>query len=329
MTALLSQFGIVDEVTYGTPVTVTRFYEVDGLPDIKPGIGRAQSTANRQGSRALVATKFVPYKTGATQQVSMPVPTKGFGLLLKHMLGSLSTGAASDSNYPHTATVGTLFGKMFTGQIGLPRTGTASTVDPKTGHGGKIVSWELSCDLDGLLMVTLDIDYEDVDTSTGLATASYPSASTVFAFNGAAITYGGSSINLSSFKCGMNNGLDVNRRFLNGTAGLKIEPLENALREITWSADAEFDSLTQYTRFVNTAAASTYGQIVATFTGPIAHAGATLPTLVITIPVARLDDHSISASGAETLKQSLSGIGMYDLTNSPITIVYTTSDATA
>ncbi len=325
MTGLLSQFGTIDEVTYGTPVVVTRFYETSNPVVIAPETGRTESTAMRSGTRAPRSTMFTPYLKGAKASVEMPVPTKGWGWWLKHMLGTVSTGAITDSNYTHTGTIGSLTGDFFTAQTALPF--SSGTLQPFTGEGGKIEQWELSVDVDGHLMFSCDMDFETVNTATAAATPSYPSGALVFGWDQAAITFAASSVELSNFAVTCTNPLNTERRFLRGST-LKKEPVEEGMRDIQWTAEGEFTNQTQYDRWVATTPAGTQAAIVATFTGPVAHAGATFPTVVITIPVARFDNAVPVASGAEMLKVQFSGIAMDDGTNSPITVAYKTNDAT-
>lgn len=326
MTGVLSQFGMIGESTYGTVVTPSRFFETLDPVKIKPVMGRAQSMGLRSGSRAIRSDRFVPFVQGGASTFSMHVPSKSFGIWLVHMLGTVATVGPTDSNYTHTGTVGSLLGDFFTGQTGNPFK-PSGTVQPFTGEGGKVASWEMSLDVDGLLVFTPTLDFEDVNTSTGLASASFTAGTTVFAWNKGAVTFGGTSVELRNFKVGVNNGLDVDRRFLRGSA-LKKEPVENDYRQITWSGTMEFTDNTQYDRFVSATAAGAVAQIIATYTGPIIHAGATFPSLVITIPAARWDDVDITGSGPAALMQNVSGIGMYDGTNSPITVAYTTTDTT-
>lgn len=328
MTALLSQFGVVDEGTYGTPETVTRFYETDGLPDVQPDQGRAEADALRSGARVQSSLDFVPYRKGAKLSVAMPVPTKNWGWWLKHLLGTTATGSVTDSNYTHTGTVGSLLGDFFTSQVGVPFVASA-TVQPFTLHGCKVESWELSCDLDNLLRFSAEIDAEDFETSTALASASYPSGALVFAFGGATVSIGGSTVNVKNVSITGNNNLDVDRRFLKGSA-LKLEPVENGWREYAFECEAEFTDLTQMNRFIDADRADTLAEFKATFDGPVAHGGTTLPRLEVTIPAARFDmvDLSTGDNGA-SIMQTISGVARYNLSDSPITITYRTTDSTA
>lgn len=326
MTTLNTQLGIVDEVTYGTPVTVTRFVEYTS-ESMQLQMGRVESPALRTGTRVLRSDRFEPYRIGAAGRVQFDVPTKGFGLWLKHMLGTAAIATVVDANQTQTFTVGSLLGDMFTMQIGKPFN-PSGTVQAFTYHGCKVTDWTLSCDLDGFLMADIGIDAEDEDNSTALAVASYPTDFRCFSFVGAAMTIGGSSIEIKNFSLSGDNALDTDRRYLRASA-LKKEPVENGMRSYEWSATADFSDLTQYNRFASATRAGALAAIVATFDGPVAHGGTTLPRLEITIPAARFDAVDVSVSGPEALMQDLSGVALFDGTNSPVTITYRTTDAAA
>lgn len=326
MTTMNTQLGVVDESTYGTPVTVTRFFEFNS-ESVKLEQGRVESAGLRSGTRTLRADRFEPYRIGAAGDVVMDVPTKGFGFFLKHMLGTVATSAVVDANYTHTGTEGSLLGDHFTMQLNRPFN-PAGTNQAFTYHGCKITGWELAADTDGVLVATLSIDAEDEDTSTALATASYPSDYRVFSFVGASLTIGGTSVEVKDFSVSAENGLNVERRYLRGSS-LKKEPVEDGMRTYEWSCTADFSALTQYDRFRDAARANTLAAIVATFDGPVAHGGTTLPRLTVTIPAARFDAVDFNVSGPEALMQEMSGVATFDGTNSPVSIAYRTTDATA
>src|SRR2546421_1940389 len=91
-----TQFGVAEESTVGTAVTVTRFYEVDKLDPthqkitaVSQGL-RATARGHRERNRA-VTGKSVQLTTAAT------VFSKGFGLFLKHATGSPSIAHISAS----------------------------------------------------------------------------------------------------------------------------------------------------------------------------------------------------------------------------------------
>jgi len=325
MTTMDTQLGVVDEVTYGTPVTVTKFFEYNTW-GVKLQQGRTVSAAMRPGGRTPHVERFEPYRIGAAGPFAMDVPTKGFGFWLKHMLGVVATGSIVDSNYTHTGTEGSLLGDMFTAQVNKPFH-PAGTAQAHTYHGCKIPSWELACDIDGVLMFSGEIDAEDEDTSVALATASYPSDYRVFSFVGASATIDTVAAEVRDVKFGATIPMNVDRRYLKGSS-LKSEPTENGLRTYPFSFLVDHSSLANYDIFRAAARVDTTMAIVATFNGAVAHGGTTLPSLVVTIPLGRVDtcDHDIA--GPAGLVDAISGVAMWDGSASPITIAYTSTDAT-
>lgn len=325
MTGVLAQLGVVNESTYGTAVTPTKFYEFAD-ESLALDVQRIESEGLRTGSRAARSDRFVVNRKGAAGDATIPVLSKGFGWWLKHMLGTVATTGPTDTAYTHTGTVGSLDGSFFTCQVGRPFLGSA-TVQPFTYKGCKIPEWELACDVDGLLEAKLSIDARDEDTSTGLASATFPANAEVLSFAGGALTIGGSSVPVSKFSVKGKNELRTDRHYLQGST-LKNEPVENGLREYLFELEADFDSLTQYNRYVSATAAGALAQIVATFTGAILIGTTTYPSLTITIPAARFDGVAQNVDGPEALTQKLSGKGLFDGTSSPVTLAYVTSDAT-
>lgn len=326
MTTMSTVLGVKDESTYGTPVTVDRFFELNS-ESIEPEVWRYESSAMRSGLRVGLATKSEPALLGASGPVAMDVPTKGFGWWLKQMLGTTATGSVSDSNYTHTGTIGSLYGDFFTMQLHRAFN-PSGTMQQFTYHGGKVAGWTLGCDLEGVLVADFDLDFEDVDTSTALASASYPTDTRVFSWAGGAMTIDGSSKEFYDFQVSCNNGLKLDRRYQRSSP-LKKEPIEEGMREIDWSARIDFTDLTEYNRLVSNTRADIFEQIIATYTGPIAHGGTTLPQLQITMPAARFDTGFPTASGPDGITVQIGGKVKWDGTNSPVTITYRTTDATA
>lgn len=326
MTTMNTQLGVVDEVTYGTPVTVSRFFEFNSL-GFDPQHGRVESKGLRTGTRTQRADRFEPYAMGAKCPVVLDVPTKGFGWWLKHMLGSVASSVVTDANYTHTGTEGPLIGDFFTMQGNFPLN-PAGTAQAITMHGCKVESWELSCDAEGVLMASIDVDAEDYDSTTPLATASYPTDYRIFSFAGASMTIAAAAVDIYNFTVSCDNNLDTDRRFLRANP-LKREPVENGHRTYEWGCSVDFDSLVQFDRFRSQTRVGALASIVATFVGPVAHGGTTLPQLTVTIPAARFDATGGPAiSGPEALKLDLSGIATFDGTNSPVTLAYRTTDIT-
>jgi len=327
MTALLSQFGVAKETTWATPVTVSRFFEFTS-EGVKPVVGRVESKGIRAGARAFRNDRSQPVAKGAAGSVEFEVPTKGFGFWLEHMFGgSVVTAGPTDANYTHTATIGSLSGKGLTAQVGRPFN-PSGTMQAFTASGGKVTSWTLGMDKEGLLMCSLDLDFATHTTATALATATYPAGFVQFPWSSAGISIGGSTVCVTKFEVKCDNGLATDN-FMICNSTTKHEPVEGGLRKIEWSAECEFSDMTQVNRVLSASRTGMITPIVATFTGPEIHGGATLPQLTLTLPAARVDDGLPEVKGTDPLLLSLSGIATDDGTaTTACQITYRTTDST-
>ena len=322
---LETQLGLKNEVTYGTAVTVDRFTEYNS-EKIVANRSRIEYTGLRAGQRVQRSDRFVPINKGASGPIVLNPLSVGWGFWLVHMLGTVATGSTADSVTPHTATIGSLVGDAFTAQANRFEAGTA-TNRAFTWEGGKVASWELANDVDGLLTATYNCDFEDEKTGTALASASYPSGGELFSWAGGAVTIAGTGTPVTGVKIGCDNGQKLDRHHIRGTT-LKRQPVENTQRMITWELTPDFETLVDYNRFVSNTAAGALATIVATWTAPTLVGTATYPIIQVTIDNARFDAADPSVSGPEMLMNPMSGRGLFDGTDSAITIVYTTADAT-
>lgn len=326
-----TQLGVKAESTYGTPVVVDRFF-----PFIEWGLEPdyavvAAADELRAGSLVERVDQDDPYIKGAAGTISMYVPTKGFGIWNSHALGAVATSGPTDSNYTHSSTLSATgkYGKSMTAQVALPLN-PAGTAQPATFHGVKLLSVEWTMDEEGYLKASFDADAEDVDTSTALATAAYTAISSggsKFPWRLCSVTIDGSQVNPKNWRVKVTWPMNVDRRFIRGSA-LKLEPAVSGKAVIDWDMEIEWSDLTQYNCVAASTMASRAKQIVITCDGAVALAGATTPQFKITIPAARFDKGLPTVSGDEPLMQSLSGIGLYDGSNEPITVAYRTTDST-
>src|SRR5215468_1111076 len=127
---LAGQLGIKTETTYGTPVTVDRFYEFTE-ESLALDIGRIESAAVRSGTRVQRSDRWTSGARSVAGDVSIEVVNKSLGLWLSHAIG---TGVTSQPDaggnptvYLHTFTPSDL-PTSFTAQVGRPDVG--STVRP-------------------------------------------------------------------------------------------------------------------------------------------------------------------------------------------------------
>lgn len=316
MGALDHQLGVIDEVTYGTPPTVDRFFEFN-TESIKEVEGRTEGDPLRVGSRHVREDRFLPYFAGAAGTVQLDVMDAGFGFWLTHMLGAVADSGAGP--YLHTGTEGELFGQSFSLQVNRPLH-PAGTDQAFTYSGGKVTAWTLSNSVDANLVCDLELDFQQVSTAIALATASYPASMNNLTWAGGVVEIGGTPFDVTEVSVKGSNGLSTERRQIRGNT-LKKEPT-GGRRELEFSLSADFDSMTQRDR----AHADTRAEALASFSGLWTFGTASLE---VVIPSVRFDSWEGAVGGTDGITQTLSGVGRYNGTDSPVSLIYTNSEPTA
>jgi hypothetical protein len=171
--------GIATEATPGVPAAVTRFVEFDSesmgmKKHTVQGAGLRGGGLVKRGSRRQTVARE------ATGDVSLDVPTNGFGLLLQHMLGSFATTPTSLGGglFQQVHNLGSLQGKAFTTQIVKPDTSGVLAPQAFTYPGCKITGWELSVQQSQQVKAKLTIDALDEATPSNSFAPTTLSAST-------------------------------------------------------------------------------------------------------------------------------------------------------
>lgn len=326
MGAMDHQLGVVDEVTYGTAVTVSRFFEYES-ENIQESYGRTEGDPLRVGSGFVRSDRFTPYPGGAAGTIQMSVLSKGFGFWLKHMMGGVATtGPTETSVYTHTGSENNLVGDSFTCQVNRPFH-PSGTNQAFTYSGGKVAKWTLSNSVEGNLLLDLDVDFQKYATDVALATASYPTGMDPLTWVGGVVSIGGTPYDVTEFSLEVDNGLNTERRQIRNNA-LKKEPTASR-REGSFSITADFDSLTQRNR----AAADTRAGALATLTGvwkgPTLLGTTIYPEFSVSVAAARFDEWSGATEGTDAIEQELAGVVRYDGTTSPVVVTYKSADVTA
>jgi hypothetical protein len=283
------QLGLAAETTWGTAVTVTRFYELLS-ESVGYEIARIESDGIRADQRVIRSDDWTPGTKRVSGSVELELTTKNMALLFKHALGTAAAPTGSNP-YTHVLTPGSLTGLGLTVQVGRPS--SDGTVQPFTFNGCKVSGWELGFEIDQTTRLTLDLVGKDQTTGTALATASYTSSNDLLAFTHGAITIAGSSVKVKSGTVSGENPLDTDRIFLGDTT--VSEPLENGRRNYSFDLTCEFESLTAMNRFVNGTEAAlslafTRGSYSVTLAGNV-----------------RFDTGTPALGGMEILEQPLTG----------------------
>lgn len=336
MSGSLTRFGIGKETTYGTAVAVTASYEI--MSEDFTGKYERTNAEALSGSYVMRSDRFSVVKKGAEGSVTMEPLTRGFGDWLAFLNGQVATtGPTATSVYTHTSTVNNLTGKNLTVQV--HRATEAGTLQPWTYEGGKVTGYEFSNTVDQTLRVTINMDFENESnpdspsapyTATVLTALTTPAGANVFTWAEGQVKVGGTAYDISEVTIGVDNALNVDRYFIN-TPAVKKEPIQDGKREITWSFTTTYADNTFWEKVSSATAAGTYAEIRAKWVGLTAiptSSPVTYPSIEIVIPVARFDEGGPTVGGEGMLEQSFSGVGLYDGTNSPISIIYVAQDVT-
>lgn len=330
MSGSLTTFGIGSEVTYGTAVNVNKFFEIS-KEDVKGNYTRQQAAA-LSASFVDRADRYAVAHKGASGSVDVEVLTKGFGNWLRFMMGTVNTsGPTETSAYTHVGTIGSLFSDTFTCQVG--RATLDGVVKPWTYEGGKVTDFSFSNQVDQTLQCSIGMDFEsesNPDSPTGayaLQTNVPVVGAEVLAWQGGTITIAGATVDISEISVKCDNSLNVDRFYINSAASKK-EPTQDGKRAITYSVKTPYADNGFWKKVAAATASGAVGVISAKWTGLTLLGTTVYPSLQIDIPVARFDEGGPNVDGPGMIDQTFTGVGLYDGTNSPLTVTYVSGDAT-
>jgi len=319
-----SQFGFSAESVYGTYVAPTKFLRARSYA-LRPAYQREQGSGIQTGVLGPIGAHYVQTTEGAEGSVDFDVQTNGLGLIWQAITGGTSTSTnTTGSVYTQTHALGDTYGKSLSFQTSRPT--RAGTAVPATLKGGKITSAEFSCETAGILGCSLSIDGQAWDNTTALAVASYVSTEVfhgkqmcvkVGAFGSESALSGVRSVNVS-----WNRPLDT-ADYTACTAGLKGEPVQNDVMEITGSLTADW--LAKAT-LEDLAVANTSTSLVWEFTGALI-TGSHYKSLKMTLPGIYLEPSAQDVPGRSELTTDWSFTWRYDGTNLPSIVSVTTDTA--
>ncbi|MEB3367418.1 phage tail tube protein [Saccharopolyspora mangrovi] len=295
---LSAQIGFAEEVTYGTYVAPTRFYEFLS-EDVSKEIERVESEALRAGTRTLRSDRWTPGKINVEGDVELELMTKGAGLMLKHMMGGVATtqpdAVNSPTVYKHTFTPDEVPTGL-TCQVG--RTSIDGVTRPFSYVGCVISEWEMEAAVDDPVSLTVSLLGRDEDTAQTLATASYPANNKLYTFIHGSLTIDGTPLDVKEFSLSGENGLDDDRYFLGSQ--LRKKPVQAELLNFEGEVSTEFNNLTLYNKFLQGQEAA----LVLTFDSGVVIEDALTYKFVITANV-RFDGETPTVNGPEVLEQSI------------------------
>lgn len=344
---LSGQVGAVAETTYGTPVTVTRFYEFlsenfQYNPAWLDGMGLKAGQAFNRSSRTVVSQADVngDLTMEHTSGEAATAVADSMGFWWKYALGSAFTTptVVLGTAYQQVHVNGSKAGQFITCQVGRPQI-SGVTVQPFTYTGVKVTGWDFSCNDNQIAQLKVTCDGQTELTSTGLAAASYPTPNGLFSFaNATTMTIGGTATTtagVTSVASGVAvasrvNGVTISGstpmkvdRYGLGNAGLKGEPIENAIPTITGTLSTEFFSRTELYDVFKTAGTTPLQLDFTKFdsAGNDANGVAAGPNpyrLSIILPAVKFKTASVNISGPDVIPQSVGFQAYDDGTTNPV-----------
>jgi len=319
-----SWLGIKKESSFGTAVTVDRFYEFNS-----EGTKYTKNTVVGQGLRngGLVAraNRRVVTTVAGEGDFEVDMQTRGMGLLLSLATGSVPTGTSSNGTYTYLFTPSDLISDSFTTQVAVPQYG--GTLTYKTLSGCKVTNFELSVGAGDIAKAKFSLDSKGFTTgSSTSATVAYTNIATsnLFHFAQGSITDNVSTTyaNIKDFSFSVDNSLKTDRYNL-GSAGSKSEQIINGFRAITGKVTAEFTDTVLLDKFL----ADTTAGLKVTFEGATIGSASDKETLSITLPACKFDGDVPMVSGPGVIDVSF-GFTVFDNgTDEPFTITYKTLDS--
>jgi hypothetical protein len=344
---LSGQVGTVAEVTYGTPVTVTRFYEFLSEnfvfnPAFLDGMGLKAGQAFNRATRTVVSQFDVngDLTMEHTSGEAATAIADSMGFWWKYAIGSAFTTpvVVLGTAFAQTHTNGSKAGQFLTIQVGRPQI-SGTTVQPFTYTGVVCTDYEFSCNDNQIAQLKLTFDGQTELTSTGLAAASYPTPNGLFSFaNASVFTLGGTATTtagVTTVAGGSALGSRVTGIVLTGStpmkadryglgnAGLKGSPIENAIPTITGTLTTEFFSRTE---LYDVFKANTTQPLQLDFTkfdsaGNDANGVAAGPNpyrLSIILPAVRFKSAAVNIGGPDVIGQSVGFQAYDDGTTNPV-----------
>jgi len=315
-----AQLGIITETTFNTYIAVTRFYEFTS-ENITYNKKTAVGMGLRAGGQLPRSQRRVVTSYDAGGDIMLDLPTRGLGVLLSHAMGSApSPTTVSTGVYSYTFTLGDVYGRSFSAQVGVPQYG--GTVLAKTVTGAKIQSFELAVANSGIATGKFTVDAAGFVTTQSLATASYSATGSVFNFSQGSLTVDATAVaNVKDFSITVDNSLKQDR-FTLGGLGAKSEQTINGFRKVSGKLTAEFTDVTLMNKFLTDSAAA----LVLSFVGSTI-ASTYKDTLTITIPAAKFDADTPNVTGPGTVDLAMTFEVYDDGTNQPVTVFYQTAEA--
>src|SRR5258707_1394275 len=341
---LSGQIGAVASPSYGYSGTVvTHFYELLGEnfvfnPNWLDGLGLKSGQAFKRGSRTVQSRFDVngDLTMDHTSGEAANAAADSMGFWWKYALGStlVTPTVVVGTAYKQVHTNGTKAGQYIACQVGRPQI-LSTTVQPFYFTGIKVTQWDFSCNDNQIAQLKLTFDGRTELTSVALAAASYPTPNGLFAFSNASVFTLGGTATTSAGETTIAGGTPISSlvnsititgatpmkvtRFGLGNAGLKGEPIENAIPTITGTLGTEFFSRTELYDTFKTAGTTPLQIDFTKFDSAGNDAtGANPYRLSILLPAVKFKTASVPVTSPDVIPQSVGFEAFDDGTTNPV-----------
>lgn len=308
------------ESTYGTPAALTRAFE--GKADAwKRSQEYLESVGFRGGMHTARSDRRKAVLMGAEGSLEVDFLTKGMGLLLSGLLGTVPTptlvGTTAYTQTHATSTDGP--SRSYTFQVLRPT--SAGALQAFTYHGAVPTGWTLTQEVGSNLALSVDFDAEDEDTVTAAGTPTYPATASPFDWTQAVVSLNSTPTDFSKFEVTADLGMKTDRRFLRGSP-LKKKPIRTSVPTFEGSLEGEFEGTSIHALF----AAGTIASLSAVWTGSLIEASHPFQ-VTVTLPAVQFTGESPEASLEDVTVQPAPFRVLHDGTNPAITILVKSTDA--
>lgn len=321
--------GSGKETTYGTAVTVNRWYEFTEPKPFTPDRGIKQGVGIRPGARVARSARRVQTLKQATGDITIEAFSKGLGLLLEACTGTSTSTLVSGATYQQNHNLADSL-TSHTIQFGVPNAN--GTIRPITFAGSVVSAFEIGGAVGDIATLKTTWDARSWTTATAYTTPSYPTGGNLFTVEDATIFAGtytaATSTALASattpvagvkdFKLSVDNAI-IADRFFAGASGLKDKPLPG-LRLPSVEMNVEYQDNTLWDAFE----ADTDLTLVVTLSAGALGVGN--ETIQIALPCLRLDGDLPEGGPDVVASQAIKLSVMDNLTNPPLVISTRTSD---
>lgn len=321
-------FAVAPEATYGLFVPPNRAFEVESVA-LKKGKNTAQGGGIAAGRLVNRGARRVVTTADAAGSMKAEVVATGFGLLLAHALGSSAVPVRQGTGpaYIQTHPLGDTLGKSLSMQVGVPD--AFGVPHPYSFPGSKIISLQLDCAVDQLLMSSFDFDAQTVTETPAAIVPAYANADP-FHWGQAAVKVGAAPgaeavvQGVTGMSMKIDRPLARKRFYANGTSGLKFEPTTNDEVKITGTITADYVTKADFAdRFRD----DTPFALVWTFVGPQIATSGFFETFTVACPQCFFDGDTPTLDNYDLVNNGYPFVATYDGTNPAVTVSYTTADA--